>query len=349
MLLIRNALKTRGNALRSNKGTAFERGEVVKNEYSKHLRATLPAIMPYSCVLIAALVLWNVAFSYFIMPIQREQKSIAGAKYAYAVESSERALDFWQYQKLDNLVTVFNSSESHININLYVQTEPKDFEIQLASDEIAVSEKISQELNVGVGDIVTADIPIYDHPISYRIAVILPYGSDLYDVGNNLDFSYAVVGDDGVLANKANSKTVYFLSATEYAEFRALDYSYAEIYQLQTDSDVLGDKQAVMGTVFLIGLVALVGALVVLIHRSISTEVRKYYYDSFPVSLVSSFLYRDHFIFLGIPIALHAIWLAMCFWRIGFGVCIYVCGAVLPGLELICAMIIGGRRYEKAN
>ena len=125
------------------------------------------------------------------MPRYKELISLQQGTYDRVVISSSETEGFPRLKKLSNLVTVRNSSNSLRNINLYIQADdPVIVGTILNANEIAISGKLAERLDLSVGSQISADFPIYDTAATYEVKAILPYLSDLYATQESQDFAF---------------------------------------------------------------------------------------------------------------------------------------------------------------
>ena len=320
------------------------------NEYRSHFKAMIPSLAWLFSVLVMGFILWNIAFSGLVYPFQRELDYINESKYSYVVESSNDYEKYSRLKKLDNIITFTNDRGKRLNVNTYLPVETAMLgEWDLQENEIAVSQKLADKLGLSVGSIVSADYPVYDRPMEYEVKVILPYASDLYNTIDSQDFSYAVVGDDGVLMNQAKGIWVYFLSPQEYEEYYVKNNSYINHFDLSEEKENLSIKIIIRYAVLVVFMLALVITVAVLMHKEINKEVLKYYYDGYEIHQVKRIDRRDHFFFYGIPCIVQIICVGFIIRKAEYPIAFFLCVFVILVTMLFITMFVGGRKYGKAN
>ena len=318
--------------------------------YKKHIRTMSPSLALFFLMLTIGLILWDTAIIIFIRPVCREFLSLEKLAYSYVVESSDGEIQYPSMKKLSNIITFSNTKKDRMNINTYVIGTATFFSgIHVNPHEIMISEKVAERLDLSVGDRITAEYPVYSEPYEYSIIDILPYGSDLYNVADSSDFSYVIVGDDGILVNQAAGKTFYFLDNTEYHAFMDNEYSYSEQFDITEELHSLSSRQALLYTISLIVLFAFLTIMLYLAHKTISKENLKYYHDGFSVRTVKTIDRLDHLLSCGIPLIVEIIWIF----------CSSLCkdlptpflAVIEVGLifSAITCIFIGGIRFGKAN
>lgn len=320
------------------------------DEYKSHFKAMIPSLAWLFCVLMMGFVLWDIAFSEIVYPLQREKDYINQSRYSYVVESSNDYGNYSRLKKLDNIITFTNDQGKRLNVNTYIPVETAVLgEWNLQENEIAVSQKLADKLGLSVGSMISADYPVYDLPMEYEVKVILPYASDLYNSMDSQDFSYAVVGDDGVLLNQAKGIWTYFLNTQEYEEYYERNNSYINRFDLTEEKDNLSIKIMVRYVALVVIMLALVITVAVLMHKEINREVLKYYYDGYGIHHVKRIDRKDHFFFYGIPCVVQIIWVAFLIRKAEYPIAFFLCVFVILVSMLFITMFVGGRKYGKAN
>ena len=322
----------------------------MSSEYNKHLRVMLPPLVPFAADIIVLLIVWNAVFMSLIMPQYKELISLQQGIYDRVVISSSEAEGFPRLKKLSNLITVRNSSNSRSNINLYILADdPVIVGTTLNANEIAISGKLAERLDLIVGSKISADFPIYDTAATYEVKAILPYLSDLYDTQESQDFAFAIVGYDENLYKHSQGEYVYLMDDVRYGEYMERNYSYSERYSVADEVSAIR-KRVVLHSVFTgVLLLLIVLGLAVYLHKGINTEADKYYRDGYSVSSVRSINRKDHIIFIGIPFLIEMIWIISCQIREEQQVPYLwpVAGAMI--IIFMSLSVIGGRRYGRAN
>ena len=319
-------------------------------EYRSHFKAMIPSLAWLFCALVMGFVLWDIAFSGIIYPLQREVDYINESKYSFVIESSNDYGDYSRLKKLDNIITFTNEQGKRLNANTYIPVETALLgEWNLQKNEIAVSQKLADKLSLSVGSMVSADYPVYDQPMEYEVKVILPYASDLYNMMDSQDFSYAVVGDDGVLLNQAKGTWTYFLNAQENEEYYEKNNSYINRFDLAEEKENLYIVIAVRYAALVVIMLTLVVTIAVLMHKEINREVLKYYYDGYEICHVKRIDRKDHFFFYGIPCIVQIIWVALFIRKAEYPIAFFLCVFVILFSMHFITMFVGGRKYGKAN
>lgn len=320
------------------------------DEYRSHFKAMIPSLAWLFSVLVMGFILWDIAFSSLVYPFQKELDYINESRYSYVVESSNDYEKYSRLKKLDNIITFTNDQGKRLNVNTYLPIETAMLgEWDLQANEIAVSQKLADKLGLSVGSIVSADYPVYDQPMEYEVKTILPYASDLYNATDSQDFSYALVGDDGVLMNQAKGIWTYFLSPQEYEEYYAENNSYINRFDLSEEKENLSIKIIIRYAVLVVFMLALVITVAMLMHKEINREVIKYYYDGYEIYQVKRIDHRDHFFFYGIPCIAQMICMGFIIRKAEYPIAFFLCVFVILVTMLFITMFVGGRKYGKAN
>lgn len=319
-------------------------------EYGKHLRAIFPSLVWHFVTLVIGFVVWNFLFLTWVHPVQKEYSSLKQARYTDVVESSDSVESYLNLKKLNNIITFNNSEQERMNINTYIARGKGLLEnLSLNEHEAAISVKMAEKLKLSMGDRVWAEYPIYDEPIEYVVTDILPYASDFYDVMNNQDFSYAVIGDDGTLFNQAQGKTVYFLGFKEYNEFMLNGYSYSNRFNINDECTSMRFHINLLYAIMLSLLIIFVAIMLYLANREICKEVLKYYYDGFDINVVKMMDRIDHLLICGLPIIFEIAWLLFEISSMGISIIFFVCTIIIFSIALIVTTFAGGWKFGKAN
>ncbi len=322
----------------------------MRNEYKKHIRALFTSILPLLGIILVCFVVWDVLFNLAVMPSIAECRSLGKIGYSNVVVSSKQTGAFTSLKKLDNLVTYRNEHGKQLNTNNYIQLEPSSIPKDvLGSREIAVSEKMAEKLGLSVGSEVVADYDIYDEPIKYRVRVILPYLSDLYETSKNRDFSFAIVGFDEELFNHTQGRFVYLLDEQTYNEYMSADNSYSEKYDIQKEVLSLRNRQLALAIAFSVILIIAFLLVGIYAHRIITSEDVKYYRDGYGPAAVRKLNGCDHALFLGVPVIIEVAWMA--YYQFSTRRFLYALSGSSLALVLVVIFlgIAGGRKYGRAN
>lgn len=322
----------------------------MKNEYKKHIRAIAPDALIITCLFILTIVVWCISVFYFVNPIQKELATLETQTYTQVIESSDNTYNFHKLSKMQNLITFEGSAGSRHNLNCYIQAS--EFNLlskQLSSGEAVISQKAASTLNVTIGDEITAYIPAYDYPLHFEIVSILPYGSDLYNVLENTDFSYIIIGNDQSISEKILCKTVYFLSADEYLTYKENTFSYSNVYNILEECDRIQGRLSIMYIFFIALVLVDICIFAVVFHNLLVSEIVKYYYDGFPIASVKRFLVTDHIVFWGIPCVLFVSWLLYQAARAATNSFFFLFPALIFVVVFGFTLILGGRKFGKVH
>lgn len=285
-------------------------------------------------------------------PLERNYESICDSGYSFVLESDVRYDDFPCNYKLDNLVVIGNTDGSKINVNTYMTSSADnsfgktDLSVQLSEDEVAISQKIAENLNVKIGDAVHLWLPYYEDEKLFTISVITPYVWDFYEVRDNLDFSVSCLAYSEDIENKANGKYVYFLNQSDYELFVSNNYSYSAKYDITNEMEQISIIQITGNTVLAVLIVILSSLSYVLISKMITKECIKYVFNSYSFRFVKRMHRTDHFIFLLVPIIFIC---CICYavFRIGFISWIASAGTFVSLILTLVLSEYGGRIYGK--
>lgn len=316
-------------------------------EYKKHIRAILPGGSICFILFAFALFLWDCCIYVWLDPLQREIESLAQKPYYYVVESTDKTLPYEKLYKFENLVTFSKDEDNRINVNTYIQVDQSlHLSHELSAGQVAISQKLAESLDIAIGDSVSANIPIYANPVSYEVAEIIPYASDLYDVQNNRDFSFAILGNDGVIQTQAACKAVYFLSDEDHRGFRDLAYSYSNVFDTHLEIDALSQRLTILSVVVFC-ILSLIGFSYATIFSKISSsEVTKLYCLGFSARSVRLFHFWDHLIYLLLPALIQT----LCLMILTRGhSAAYPLSLLALTAIFTCTIVKGGRKYGRAT
>lgn len=318
-------------------------------EYKNHLKAMIPSLALYLFMLVMGFIVWDTVLCYMVSPYQREYAFMENMGYSHVVESSSAFDDYDQLVKLENIITFSNEQGKRMNDNVYIAFGADLFgDLNLQEYEIAVSEKMAERLGLSIGSTVIADYPIYDQPIEYTVKSILPYASDLYNSMDNQDFSYALVGDDGVLKNQAKSKKVYFLDSQKFNNYLSDENSYIGKYDMAEEKEAMFLQVSIRYVVMILIMLVLVISIAILMHSEINKEVLKYYYDGYEISAVKSIDRNDNLIFGGVPLLIQIAFIFIMKSVLGYSYVFLVCVVAILVIMLLITVFVGGRKYGKA-
>lgn len=318
----------------------------IRNEYKKHIMGMLPELITFFVLLSIAFCVWDAVYLFVICPRQKEYPTLLQHDYSYIIESGFETSEYCSLKKLDNIITFKNSKGKKLNVNVYIQPENAlAVCAHLKSGEVAVSRKMADILNIEVGSVLNAEYPIYDDSVEYRVVQIYGYMSNFYDVERNVDFSSAIVGDDGTLYKQAKGKMVYFLDDGETEQYADKGYSYSARYDLKTEKELYGGKNRLFSGIMVAAIFLMVVVCAYFSHRAIIQEVVKYYHDGYEIEVVKNINVRDHLIVLGIPTVVQELWMVLKLYNIGF---LVIVSAVIV-CTVIIASFVGGRKFDKSN
>lgn len=322
----------------------------MSSEYNKHLRVMMPSLAPIAVAIIIIFIIWNMVFMGLIMPRYKEQMNLQKGTYDRVVISSSETKGFPKFKKLSNLVTVRNSENACLNINMYIQVDDSAIVgTILNANEIAVSGKMAEQFGLSVGSQISVDFPIYDTATTCEVKAILPYLSDLYNTQESQDFAFAIVGYDENLYKRSQGYIVYLMNDVRYDEYMEKYYSYTERYSIKEEVSAIRSQIVLycVATNALAFLIVL--GVAIYLHEGINTETDKYYRDGYSVSVVKLINRNDHIFFIGIPFLIEMIWIIFYQIREGQQVpyLLPVAGAMI--IIFISLSVLGGRRYGRAN
>ena len=279
-------------------------GQFDRAELKAYLTRNKYEIILQLAMLGGVLILYSCVFFLLAENLKLNQ-GLAGFDYRYVVLSDEPAGSN-VYIKYDNLCTV-KQEERSINVNTYMQNKdmvyrqgsPLCYET-LASNEILVSQKVAQRLNVSVGSYVKLDFILSEGETQYVVKDIFEYVTDFYRFDENSDFSVVLIGYDEDRSEQYRKQYVSFLAEEELQDYQDNDYSYKELFYLASDKAVVERKCA--GTeLLMLGLhVLTLGVYFVAVRKNVMCEMKKYRYDGFSRESIAYFIraYRRRFIMI---------------------------------------------------
>ena len=280
---------------------------IYRKEYKKHLKNTLFPNLLWGIAFCLIMLSFSVAvLAVFVVPIDKNIRYVSSL--CDHVIDSGMEYDNYSYEyRFIELMTIRNTRGEMLNVNTYMTRRNNafflgDYSDLLGSDEIIVSEKVADKLNVNLGDHIFIEYPILSEPHQYEIVAVIPYCWNYYDILSNSDFSVVHVGFDDYLLNNSSISIDYFLNDLEYEQFIEDSNAYSRHYDLKNEVSVLKTRIVMIQVVYIV--VSLVISLLFLciILRNIERENRKYFRKGFNVAIVKSFYRNDLLLFFGCPV-----------------------------------------------
>ena len=279
-------------------------------ELKKHIsKAVFSHIIEGILFCIVLLVLNSLMVFYWINPLVHNTSYLEG-KYNQVVLSNKLYPDYFFEYQFSDLITVSGENNHRINTNTYIfgnNSGNKLVNCVLKQNEIAISERVAEKLNLGVGSKVYLEFPFSDSLKEYNVAALIPYCWNYYDVLENKDFSVVHIGYDDDLINRASTTCVYFLSDDEYSDFDKKDLSYTNHYDLNVEIKTMKSRITIlMITDIMLSVLFSIGYLLLISQRT-KREAVKYYYNGYEVSFVKRIHLIDYLLLYCIPILIFGI------------------------------------------
>ena len=178
-------------------------------EIKKHIVKAVFPILIWGMLFCFILIVLNFAMlCYFIVPLTRNVDCLEG-QYSQVIVSNKLYPEYCSEYQFPELITVSSDSNKRINTNVYIPSENVNnpmLDCTLKSDEIAISEKVANKLNLSVGSRVYLDFSISEQPKEYSVVSIISYCWNYYDVLDNSDFSVVHIGYDENLVQRSYLK-----------------------------------------------------------------------------------------------------------------------------------------------
>lgn len=284
---------------------------VLKNrELKKHIqKAVFPHVFEGMLFCIVLLVLNSIMVINWIKPLVQNTSYLEG-KYNKVVLSNKKHTDYCFGYQFTELITVSSENSHRINANTYIFGN--DFGNNLTNcilkqNEIAISERVAEKLNLVIGSKVYLEFPFSDSLKEYTVAAIIPYCWNYYDVLENTDFSVVHIGYDDDLINRASMKYVYFLSDNEYMDFANRDLSYTNYYDLNVEIQTMKSRITILMITDIMSSVLISVGYLLLVSQRTRREAIKYFYNGYEVSFVNQIHLIDYLLLYCIPILIFGI------------------------------------------
>ena len=315
-------------------------------EYKKHLRNNGKVFGCFSLSYLVSSFLLLAMLSLWLGPLQKAWGSVSAWGYEVVAESSAQNDPSKELYKLEALATL-KAEKKSINVNAYVA--PPNSELfnlgKVESGEIVVSERIAEKLHLSIGDLLYADLTVFDEPRQYKVVKILSYLMDLYNIQGNEDFSVAILGDQEI-RKTASGFYVHFMQEDDVESYK-LANSYRRIHDVKLE--LMGISNDLRIREWLVIAVWTILSLVCFffIHKWIIEEIVKYYHGGFNVSDVKKLNAADHLIFIGIPLLLLVAYLAYQTLNRFYSIWMTIVPTAILGMSLM--FWTGGRIFGKSN
>ena len=197
----------------------------------------------------AILVIFLISLLSHVMFInERQYNTISSNDYKYVVESSKLNPVSNVYYKIEQLVTCESKSNRRIQVNTYMDLPNVTCDNsplltrQLNNNEVAISKKVAEKLNLNVGDKLNLHISLYEDGVEYVIVEIIDYVDDFYNFEENRDFSVIKVAYSKAIEKGLKGGYVTFLTENGLQEFMSKNYSYSNITNVETECEILFKK-----------------------------------------------------------------------------------------------------------
>ena len=300
----------------------------------------------YSLGFLTVSLLLFIGVVYWLAPLRKAQKSVFAYKYDAAAESSSKNEAYDELFKMDSLVTLTIGNRT-INVNGYVaEADFQLFDIgDLGSAGLIISERVAEKLNVSEGDILFADLSVFEAPKQYKVIKTIPYLMDFYDISANKDFSVVVFGDRE-LESSASGFYVHFLRESDVASYKSLN-SYRRVFDINQEMTQIEQYICIIEGAFITAWCLLAILFLVFVHQRILAETVKYYHGGYTIKDVSFINTLDHLLVMGIPLLIIAVYLIY-----GMNSQLLSVWMVIIPLTILAALLLfwsGGKTFGKST
>lgn len=323
----------------------------VRKEVGKHLRNNMSRSILYAFVFIAALLVIIGISILYQSPINRNISAIESLNCTSVIESNLCYSEFSCNYKMDNLITFCSMDNNRMNVNTYMDLDGVStilHDVKLSENEVAISKRIAEKLNVSQGDKVYLELPLYDESLEYTVAEIIPFVWDYYEVEDNRDFSVACIGYNQSIERKTLGKYISFLNTEQVEAYMDKEYSYSETFNIQAEKEQLRLKTVVCTTIIMSLLALIVAVYSVIFYRIVLREIVKYRMDNYAICFLKKLYRLDYAVYCVLPLMLLLVISV---------IAIPLCSISAAIAELIAVMLfvtvlgfeIGGRTFERAD
>lgn len=324
---------------------------IIGIEIKKHLRNNVGFMVWYAVGFIVLSIAVLAVSTIYCAPMSKNISEIKKHGYSTVIESDLCYNDFSCYYKFKNLITFRDADNSRINVNTYMVHQDTSFisyDKELLKNEVSISEKIADKLNLSIGDTVFIEFPLKENAVEYTIVNVTPYVWDYYDVENNLDFSAACIGYDESIEYMTSGKYVYFLDAEQWKTYVDNEYSYDARFNVDFEIEHMKSKIVIceLITMILLTLFAVINAI--LVYKTIVKEATRYRMNSYNISSAKKIYRSDYIIYCIFPILLLLL--------VGLAICLVDGGSfIITAYTTVILLVnilgfeMGGRIFERAN
>ena len=241
------------------------------------------------------LLLFYVLLLLFAISHVKLNTGISGLDYEYVLISDEPAGEN-TYVKYLNLNTVEAKGKS-IHVNTYMQQkdtiyrqDAPMYSEHLASNEIVVSKKVAEQLNIEVGSIVQLEFVLAENVSRYIVKDMIEYVTDYYNVKENNDFSVVLIGNDEKLLQQHRNQYVSFLNEDELNSYKESTRGYKDLFYAKAEKEEVKNKSIMAQIIMCMVHVLISGTYFIGVRTFFAREIKRYRYDGFPLKSIKYFI-----------------------------------------------------------
>lgn len=323
----------------------------LKKEIKNNIIRNYKKICKFSLLMFLVLLIVVGFFGKSLFKYQQIEQTINNYNYSYVVESKNKINEKNVYYKINNLLAI-SSNNKRINTNAYFEIDGCDYDqtsplltTYLDVNEIAISKKIANNLDLKVGDYIYADFYLSEGSQRFYIKEIFEYITDFYNFDSNKDFSVVKFGCNEELIESYIGKYFCFMNDEEIKKYNGL---YMNIYNIFTETEKYSFKVNLLLSIYILFFSCLLFIIFNYIKKIVFEEIKKYYRDGYGAKRVN--------IIKKVNILLYCICPSVFF---VLGLVIYNVLEIISCITLLLLLVIiiienmyiifGDKKYEKAN
>lgn len=280
----------------------------LNNEYKRHVKRNFIPLFITGLFFTLIIILTFSLLTRGLVFDEMQYKTVSSKYYDYIVESSNNNYYKNSYYKINSLVTCENLEGEIIHSNAYMDLEclydekSPLFSDELEDREIIISKKIANKLEVDIGSFIYLHLFIYNTKVEYKIIDIIEYVDDYYDFEDDDDFSVFKIGYNPTIISGISGHYVSFLSNDEMKDYYDKNISHSNIYQINSELDVLLTNIILFNALLFVSYVSLCIAYVIFSKRKIDIELRKYFINGYGYKQTKNMAFLDYSIWIIVPI-----------------------------------------------
>lgn len=268
--------------------------EYDKAEYRDFMKRNRTEIAIRAVVFLLLLLLYALLLL-FAMSYVKLNTGVNGLDYEYVLISDEPAREN-TYVKYLNLSTV-EVKGKRIHVNTYMQQkdmiyrqDAPMYSEHLAKDEIVISKKVAEQLNVEEGSSVWLELALAENASRYTVRDIIEYVTDYYNVEENNDFSVVLIGNDEGILQQYKSQYVSFLNGEEFETYKESSRGYEDLLYANAEKEEVRNQSIVAQVIMCAVHVLALGMYFIWVRIFFAHEIKRYRYDGFPLMSIQYFI-----------------------------------------------------------